>query len=63
NAFRDAERRGALFAGLIGSDEVAARSVQLKNLRSAEQFTVLLSDLPAFLHEQERAHLTPLENA
>lgn len=63
NAFRDAERRGALFAGLIGSEEAAAGTVQLKNLGSAEQFTVLLADLPAFLAAHEQAHLDPTLNS
>lgn len=49
NAFKDAERRGARFAGLIGSEESAAGTVQLKDLSTGEQHTVPIAALADFL--------------
>ncbi|GGJ63238.1 histidine--tRNA ligase [Deinococcus aquiradiocola] len=45
NAFREAERRGARYAGLIGSDEAAAGTVAVKNLATGEQVSVKVEAL------------------
>lgn len=51
NAFRDAERRGATWAALIGSDEAARGVLTLKHLQSGEQREVAAGDLSNFLSE------------
>ncbi|GGK20116.1 histidine--tRNA ligase [Deinococcus malanensis] len=51
-AFRDAERRGARFIALIGSDEVAQDTLSIKNLQTGQQSRVHTRDLQAFLKGQ-----------
>ncbi|MFB9992312.1 histidine--tRNA ligase [Deinococcus oregonensis] len=53
NAFKDAERRRARYAAVIGTDEAQRRVLNLKNLVSGEQREVALSDLNAVLTELE----------
>ncbi len=48
-AFKDAERRGARFAALLGSNEVADRTVAVKDLRGGAQQTIPLEELNSFL--------------
>ncbi|UQN06044.1 histidine--tRNA ligase [Deinococcus sp. QL22] len=55
NAFRDAERRRARYAAVIGTDEAQRRVLNLKNLASGEQREVALDDLNAVLAELENA--------
>ena len=45
NAFREGERRGAVFTALIGSDEAAAGTVALKHMASGEQRSVPIGEL------------------
>lgn len=52
NAFKDAERRGARFAVLIGSEEVETDTLTVKNLGTGQQTTVNTRDLHAFLKDQ-----------
>ena len=49
NAFREGERRGAVFTALIGSDEAAAGTVALKHMASGEQLSVPVGELSALL--------------
>ncbi|GAA5500753.1 histidine--tRNA ligase [Deinococcus xinjiangensis] len=49
NAFKDAERRGAVWAALIGSDEVASGTLSLKNMETGEQAKVARAELEGFL--------------
>ncbi len=49
--FREAERRGASYAALIGSEEAASQSVTLKQLQSGAQHRVNIDDLNTFLLE------------
>jgi histidyl-tRNA synthetase len=51
-ALRDAGRRGAVYAGLIGSEEAGRGVVTLKHLGSGVQREVELSELQAALLEQ-----------
>ncbi|GAA4021325.1 histidine--tRNA ligase [Deinococcus rubellus] len=51
NVFKEAERRGAIYAALIGSDEAASQNVTLKHLQTGEQRRVAINDLNAFLLE------------
>lgn len=51
-AFKDAERRGARWIALIGSQEIADGTLSLKNLNSGEQQVVGVSELAAFLQAQ-----------
>ncbi|MDB5046514.1 MAG: histidyl-tRNA synthase, partial [Deinococcus sp.] len=53
NAFKDAERRRARYAAVIGTDEAQRRVLNLKNLASGEQQEVALDDLNARLTELE----------
>ncbi|ACO46052.1 histidine--tRNA ligase [Deinococcus deserti] len=55
-AFRDAERRGARFIALIGSDEVAQDTLSIKNLQTGQQSKVQTRDLQAFLAGQADQH-------
>ncbi|MFC4453403.1 histidine--tRNA ligase [Deinococcus sonorensis] len=57
NVFRDAERKRARYAGLIGSDEAAAGTVTLKHLQSGEQQTLPVSELVAYLTGQAAADM------
>ncbi|MFC4636780.1 histidine--tRNA ligase [Deinococcus hohokamensis] len=52
-AFRDAERRGARFVALIGSQEVGQGTLSLKDLQTGEQHTVVTRDLQSFLGAQQ----------
>ncbi|MFC6617450.1 histidine--tRNA ligase [Deinococcus radiophilus] len=52
NAFKDAERRGAVWVALVGSDEVANGTLSLKNLVTGEQRRVAHNELMTFLGEQ-----------
>ncbi|WP_027460520.1 histidine--tRNA ligase [Deinococcus murrayi] len=54
NIFREAERRRARFAALLGSEEVAGGTLTLKDLRTGEQRTVLLGELQRVLHDLQR---------
>ena len=45
SVFKDAERRGAVWVGLIGSEEAAAGTLSLKNLHTGEQKTVPVGEL------------------
>ena len=54
NAFRDAERRRARYAAVIGSDEAERGVLKLKHLGTGAQQDVALADLNTFL-EQENA--------
>ncbi len=45
SAFKDAERRGAVWAGLIGSEEAANGTLSLKNMQSGEQKVVRVEEL------------------
>ena len=58
--FKKAERREALYAILIGEDEVKNKQVQLKNLVSQEQITVkndeLLEKIDELFGEDEEEH-------
>lgn len=54
NAFRDAERRRARYAAVIGSDEQERGVLKLKHLGTGAQQDVALTDLKTFL-EQENA--------
>lgn len=49
NAFKDAERRGATFAVLIGSNEVESGVLSLKNMQTGEQKTVTVTELAELL--------------
>ncbi len=49
NAFKDAERRGAVWAALIGSNEVASGTLSLKNMQTGEQKTVKVAELAELL--------------
>ena len=53
NAFKDAERRGAVWVGLMGSEEAANGTVSLKNLQTGEQKTVGVSELAALLQKSD----------
>ncbi|WP_019008777.1 histidine--tRNA ligase [Deinococcus aquatilis] len=53
NAFKDAERRRARYAAVIGTDEALRRVLNLKNLVSGEQREVALDDLNTVLTELE----------
>jgi histidyl-tRNA synthetase len=48
---RDADRRGAVYAGLRGASERAGDEVQLKHLGSGEQTRVRVAELERFLQE------------
>ncbi|BBN94863.1 histidyl-tRNA synthetase, hisS [Deinococcus grandis] len=50
-AFRDAERRGAHWVALLGTDEVAQGTLSLKNIRTGEQRSLAAADLATFLQE------------
>ena len=50
SAFKDAERRGAVWVGLIGSEEAASGTLSLKNMVTGEQKVVKLEELPALVH-------------
>lgn len=52
NAFKDAERRGAVWAALLGSDEVASGTLSLKNMQTGEQIKMEMAKLGEFLQEQ-----------
>lgn len=52
-AFKDAERRGARWIALLGSQEAESGTLSLKHLGSGEQRTLNVAELPAFL-EAER---------
>lgn len=52
NVLRDAERKGARFAGILGSEEVAQDRITIKDLRTKQQKQVPLRDLPLFLRGQ-----------
>ncbi|GAA5532541.1 histidine--tRNA ligase [Deinococcus aluminii] len=52
NAFKEADRRRARYAAIIGSDEAARGVLNLKNLASGEQQEVALADLNTFLAER-----------
>jgi histidyl-tRNA synthetase len=54
NAFRDAERRRARYAAVIGSDEAERGVLKLKHLGTGAVRDVALADLNTFL-EQENA--------
>jgi histidyl-tRNA synthetase len=58
--FKKAERREALYAILIGEDEIKNKQVQLKNLISQEQITVkndeLLETIDKLFGEDEEEH-------
>lgn len=45
NAFKDAERRGAVWVGLIGSEEAHNGTLSLKNMQSGEQKVVKVGEL------------------
>ena len=49
NAFREGERRGAVFTALIGSNEAAAGTVALRHMASGEQRNVPMEELSALL--------------
>ena len=49
NAFREVERRGAVYTALIGSDEAATGTLAVKHLGTGEQQSVKLEELAAFL--------------
>lgn len=51
NAFKDAERRGAVWVGLIGSDEAATGTLSLKNMQTGEQKVVGVGELSAVLSD------------
>lgn len=53
NAFKDAERRGAVWVGLIGSEEAAQGTVSLKNMATGEQQTVGVGELATFLQKSD----------
>lgn len=50
--FKKAERSGAKFALILGSDELERGVVQLKNLESKTQEEVRIDDLPAYLDRE-----------
>lgn len=52
HTFRDAERRGATWAGVIGSDEAARGVLSLKHLTTGETRDVAAGDLAAFLSSE-----------
>lgn len=52
SAFKDAERRQAVWVGLVGSEEAAAGTVSLKNLHTGEQKTVSVAELPQLLQAE-----------
>ncbi|GMA16555.1 histidine--tRNA ligase [Deinococcus metallilatus] len=52
NAFKEADRRRARYAAIIGSDEAARGVLNIKNLASGEQQEVALPDLNTFLAER-----------
>lgn len=45
SAFKDAERRGAVWVGLIGSEEAAQGTLSLKNMQTGEQRTLAQLEL------------------
>ncbi|ULH15948.1 histidine--tRNA ligase [Deinococcus sp. KNUC1210] len=49
NAFREGERRGAVYTALIGSDEALAGTLAVKHLGTGEQRAVKLEELAEFL--------------
>ncbi|WP_425147465.1 histidine--tRNA ligase [Deinococcus sp.] len=49
NAFREGERRGAVYTALIGSDEAATDTLAVKHLGTGEQESVRLEELAGFL--------------
>lgn len=57
--FRRADKSGALFALVLGQDELANQAVGLKSLREqqSEQETVPLADLPDILKQRLEGHL------
>lgn len=52
NMFKRAERKGALYAIIIGENEVNNGVVIVKNMSTTEQTTVALSDLIAFMNKE-----------
>lgn len=54
-AFREADRRRARHAAVIGSDEAARGVLSVKNLASGESRDVPLTDLVTFVRELEQA--------
>lgn len=53
SAFKDAERRRAVWVGLIGSDEAAQGTVSLKHMETGEQKVVPVGELAAFLQKSD----------
>lgn len=51
NAFKDAERRGAVWVGLIGSEEAQNGTLSLKNMQTGEQKVVGVGELNEFLQK------------
>lgn len=52
NAFKDAERRGAIWTAIVGSEEVASGTLSLKNMQTGEQVKLQRAELNAFLQGQ-----------
>ncbi len=54
---REAEKRGAKYAGIIGQDEAASEAITIKNLHTKEQKLLSLKDAAALLKgENNEAH-------
>lgn len=54
NQFKEADRKGAVFALVIGPDDLAAGVVQLKDLRTGEQRAVARADIVSTIQQARR---------